>query len=80
MSKEKRHKKVIRQRIIAFFLTILVLGGISYGGYRGVLYLQETGFFERVIPKPAPKPVVKTTKAQRLHDIISKRNSGNSAE
>ncbi|MCR5237080.1 MAG: hypothetical protein K6E34_07750 [Lachnospiraceae bacterium] len=57
MSKEKRHKKVIRQRIIAFFLTILVLGGISYGGYRGVLYLQETGFFERVIPKPAPKPV-----------------------
>ena len=30
--------------------------------------------------EPAPKPVVKTTKAQRLHDIISKRNSGNSAE
>ena len=61
MSKDKRHKKVVRQRIIAFIITILFLAGITYGAVRGITYLKDSGFFEK-LPKlelkaEEPEPV-----------------------
>ena len=56
MSRDKRHKKIVRTRLIAFFSTILVLGMITFGAYQGITYLQASGFFEN-LPKPEPKQV-----------------------
>ena len=54
MDRDKRHKKVVRQRIIAFILTIFVLCIVSFGTVWGIIHLKETGFFDR-LPKPKPK-------------------------
>ncbi len=54
MDREKRHKRVVRQRILAFILTILGLGLIIGGAVYGGIYLKNTGFFEK-IPMPESK-------------------------
>ncbi len=60
MSKDKRHKKVIRQRIFAFILTLIMLGGLAYGAVIGVTYLKNSGLleklpkFEKKAEEPAP--------------------------
>ena len=54
MSRDKRHKRVIRQRILAFVITILVLGGLTAGAMYGITYLKESGMLDK-IPKPEPK-------------------------
>ncbi len=52
MSSRKRHKKVIRQRIFAFILTILMLGCLAAGIGFGANYLiKETGLFSKKADK-----------------------------
>lgn len=54
MEKNKRHKRVVRQRILAFIITLLVLGGLTAGAAYGVVYLKNSGVLD-MIPKPEPK-------------------------
>ncbi|MBQ7584410.1 MAG: hypothetical protein IJT24_07340 [Lachnospiraceae bacterium] len=67
MDREKRHKRVVRQRILAFIFTILVLGGLTFGAVWGILYLKKTGFLDR-LPKPQPKVEGTTTEAPSEED------------
>ena len=58
MSKDKRHKRVIRQRVLAFIFTILILGVITFGAVIGITHLKDTGVIDELsskLPKPEPK-------------------------
>ena len=47
MDREKRHKRVVRQRILAIIFTILVLAAITFGIVIGIKYLKDSGLFDR---------------------------------
>ena len=47
MDRERRHKRVVRQRILAIILTLLVLSGIIFGVAVGIKYIMSLGLFER---------------------------------
>ena len=41
MDRDKRHRRVVRQRALAIIFTILVLGAIVFGAAAGITYLRE---------------------------------------
>ena len=43
MDREKRHKRVVRQRILAIIFTILVLAAITFGIVIGIKFLKDSG-------------------------------------
>ena len=47
MDREKRHKRVVRQRILAIIFTILVLTAITFGIVIGIKFLKDSGLFDR---------------------------------
>ncbi|MBQ8956279.1 MAG: hypothetical protein IJ075_04855 [Lachnospiraceae bacterium] len=47
MDRDRRHKRVVRQRILAIIFTLLVLAVITFGLFMGIKYLNDTGVFER---------------------------------
>ncbi|MBO5551607.1 MAG: glycoside hydrolase family 3 protein [Lachnospiraceae bacterium] len=55
MDREKRHRRVVRQRILATVFTILVLAAIIFGIVIGIKFLRDSEIFER---KPKPEPEV----------------------
>ncbi|MCR5775259.1 MAG: beta-N-acetylhexosaminidase [Lachnospiraceae bacterium] len=57
MDRKKRHSRVVRQRILAFVFTILVLALITFGMYMGIRYLADMGLFDK---KPEPVTEVAT--------------------
>lgn len=53
MDRRKRHNHVIRQRVLAFIITILVLGGLTAGAVYGAIYVRDSGLLDK-IPRPQP--------------------------
>ena len=74
MSKDKRHKRVIRQRILAFIFTILILGVITFGAVIGITYLKDTGVIDELsskLPKPEPKTEAASEPAEEASESDS---------
>lgn len=61
MERDKKHKKVVRQRILAFIITIIVLAGLTTGAVTGIKYLIDSGLIARMMPEKKEPVTVEAT-------------------